>query len=102
MGPKVLRTAAFSSDDVLVHLGLDELPTKTPRCPDPFQDVQTALNVSDESAKEIYRDPKVFQSLVGDRKPIRSTQLLHQGNNIPNFRLKTATFRPITRGLRRF
>jgi hypothetical protein len=102
-GAKGLKRRSFSSDDVLVlPKGLDELPSKTPRCPDPIQDIQTALNVSEESAKEIYRDPKLFQSLVGDRPPIRSIQLLKQGNSTPNFRPKVAEFRPKTRHLERF
>ena len=89
-GAKGLKNRSFSSDDVLVlPKGLDELPTKTPRSPDPIQDIQAAFNVSDETAKEIYRDPKLFQALVGDRKPIRGTQLLHRENNVPNFRLRT-------------
>jgi hypothetical protein len=102
-GAKGLKNRSFSSDDVLVlPRGLDELPDKTPRCPNPIQDVQTALNVSDETAKGIYADPKLFQSLVGDRKPITSLQLLKQGNSIPTLRPKIAIFRPKSSPLKRF
>jgi hypothetical protein len=102
-GAKGLKRRSFSSDDVLVlPKGLDELPSKTPRCPNPIQDIQTALNVSEESAKEILSTPRLFQSLVGNRPPIRSIQLLHRENNTPNYRLKTSTFRLKPHRLERF
>jgi hypothetical protein len=102
-GAKALKSRAYSRDDVWVlPKGLDELVDKTPRCPDPIQDLQTALNVSDESAKQIYADPNLFQSLVGDRKPIRNVQLLYRENNIPTLRPKVANFRPKSGPVKRF
>ena len=63
-GAKALKSRAYSRDDVwLLPKGLDELVDKTQRCPNPIQDIQAAFNVSDETAKEIYRDPKLFQVL---------------------------------------
>jgi hypothetical protein len=75
-GTKGLKNRSFSSNDVLVlPKGLDELPNNTPRRPNPIQDIQTALNVSRESAKEIFRTPGLFQLLIGNRPPIRGLYL---------------------------
>jgi hypothetical protein len=67
-GAKALKSRAFTSDDVLVlPKGLDELANKTPRSPDPIKDIQAATNVSKESAKEIFKDPNLVQSILGKR-----------------------------------
>ncbi len=67
-GSKGLKSRTFSSDHVLVlPKSLDELADKTPRQPDPIKDIQSATNVSDESAKAISGDPKLVQLLLGKR-----------------------------------
>jgi hypothetical protein len=102
-GAKGLKNRSFSSDDVLVlPKGLDELANKAPRYPDPIQDIETALNVSEESAKEIFGNQKLFQWLVGNRPPIRSIQLLYRESSTPNIRPKVEESRPKTRQLKRF
>jgi hypothetical protein len=67
-GAKGLKRRTFSSDDILIlPKTLDELADKTPQVRDPIRDIQAATNVSDELANEIFRNPTLFQLLVGKR-----------------------------------
>jgi hypothetical protein len=67
-GAKGLKRRTFSCDDVLIlPKTLDELADKTPQARDPIRDIQAATNVSDEMANEIFRNPKLFQLLLGKR-----------------------------------
>jgi hypothetical protein len=67
-GAKGLKRRTFSSDDILIlPKTLDEFANKTPQALDPIRDIQAATNVSDELANEIFRNPTLFQSLVGKR-----------------------------------
>lgn len=65
-GAKALKSRAFSSDHILIlPKTLDEFADTTPQRQDPIKDIQAATNVSDESAKEISKDPKLMQALLG-------------------------------------
>ena len=67
-GAKALKSRRFSSDHILIlPKTLDEFANKTPQARDPIRDIQAATNVSDEMANEIFRNPTLFQSLVGKR-----------------------------------
>ena len=72
-GAKGLKRRDFSSDCVLIlPKTLSELTDKTPRNPDPIKDIQAAMNVSDNVANDVLRNPKLFQELISDRPAIRN------------------------------
>ena len=80
-GAKALKSRAFSSDHILnLPKTLSELADKRPKYWDPIKHIQAATNVSDETAKEISKDPKLVLALLGKRQQGKTD---YQGSCLP-------------------
>jgi hypothetical protein len=68
---KALYRREFTSDCFEVFpKTLGELIDKSPRQPDPVKDVQSIMNVSNDIARNIASDPRLFQQLIENRPVI--------------------------------